>query len=326
MDPGVPKRVLLVDDDGVTRSVLSKLLAVRGYEVIEAESGGAALRVLTQPDAPRMAVVDWNMGTINGPELCRILRGRSPYTYVVLTTAREGRKPLVEAMNSGADGYLQKPVEADELEAWLVAGQRIVDLQDRLLKLQSELETRTTHDALTGVRNRTSLLEILGRELRRTRRTQAPTAVAFFDVDHFKNVNDAHGQPVGDEVLIEIAKRCLGVVRDYDALGRFGGEEFVVVLPGATAANAVSVADRLLHVISGSPISTTAGDLAITASAGVVATDLGYLDQDALVAAGDSALYRAKQAGRACVRTAEALVPTESDFPPSEPDTMKAPD
>ena len=161
----VPKRVLLVDDDGVTRSVLAKLLGARGYDVIEAESGGTALRVSSQPDAPRMAVVDWNMGTINGPELCRILRGRAPYIYVVLTTAREGRKPLVEAMNSGADGYIQKPLDADEIEAWLVAGQRIVDLQDRLLKVQAELERRATHDALTGMRNRGSLLEILGREI-----------------------------------------------------------------------------------------------------------------------------------------------------------------
>ena len=177
MDPGVPKRVLLVDDDAVTRSVLAKLLGVRGFEVIEAESGGTALKALSQPNAPRMAVVDWNMGTINGPELCRILRGRSPYTYVVLTTAREGRKPLVEAMNSGADGYIQKPVDADELEAWLVAGQRIVDLQDRLLKVQAELEQRATHDALTGVRNRGSLLEILSRELKRSVRTKASARV-----------------------------------------------------------------------------------------------------------------------------------------------------
>jgi len=326
MDLGVPKRVLLVDDDGVTRSVLGKLLGVRGFEVIEAESGGTALKALSQPHAPRMAVVDWNMGTINGPELCRILRGRSPYTYVVLTTAREGRKPLVEAMNSGADGYIQKPVDADELEAWLVAGQRIVDLQDRLLKVQAELEERATHDALTGVRNRGSLLEILGRELRRTRRTKLPTAVALLDVDHFKRVNDTHGHQAGDEVLTELARRCLGAVRDYDVFGRYGGEEFMVVLPGATTAHAVSVAERLLSAVARSPVRTTTGALEITASAGVASTDLGHFEQDALLAAADAALYQAKREGRACVRAAEpAAAPVESDFSPGEPDTMKAP-
>jgi diguanylate cyclase (GGDEF)-like protein len=326
MDLGVPKRVLLVDDDGVTRSVLGKLLGARGFEVIEAESGGTALRALSQPDAPRMAVVDWNMGTINGPELCRILRGRAPYIYVVLTTAREGRKPLVEAMNSGADGYIQKPVDPDELEAWLVAGQRIVNLQDRLLKVQAELEQRATHDALTGVRNRGSLLEILGRELRRTRRTKSPTGVALFDVDHFKSINDTHGHPVGDEVLIEVAKRCQGAVRDYDVFGRFGGEEFLVLLPGATTAHAALVAERLLRALAKEPIATTAGPLRVTASAGAASTDLGHLDAEALLGASDAALYQAKRDGRACVRTARGAPSEDPNFPADEPDTMKAPD
>jgi diguanylate cyclase (GGDEF)-like protein len=325
MDLGVPKRVLLVDDDGVTRSVLGKLLGARGFDVIEAESGGTALRALSQPNAPRMAVVDWNMGTINGPELCRILRGRAPYIYVVLTTAREGRKPLVEAMTSGADGYIQKPVDPDELEAWLVAGQRIVDLQDRLLRVQAELEQKATHDALTGVRNRGSLLEILGRELRRTRRTKSPTGVALFDIDHFKSINDTHGHQVGDEVLIEVAKRCSGAVRDYDVFGRLGGEEFLALLPGATTAHTALVAERLLAAISKRPISTTAGSLSVTASAGAASTDLGHLDAETLLAASDAALYQAKREGRACVRTARGTS-EDADFSPSEPDTMKAPD
>jgi diguanylate cyclase (GGDEF)-like protein len=327
MDPSVPRRVLLVDDDGVTRSVLAKLLGARGFEVIEAESGGTALRALSQPNAPRMAVVDWNMGTINGPELCRILRGRAPYVYVVLTTAREGRKPLVEAMNAGADGYIQKPVDPDELEAWLVAGQRIVDLQDRLLKAQAELEQRATHDALTGVRNRASLLEILGRELRRTRRTQSPTGVALFDIDRFKSVNDAHGHQVGDEVLVEVAKRCAGAVRDYDVFGRLGGEEFLVILPGATTAQTALVAERLLGAIAKQPVDTAFGPLLITASAGAAATDLGHADAETLLGASDAALYQAKRDGRACVRTGRGPVSMEeAAFPPSEPDTMKAPD
>src|SRR5262245_40869635 len=152
MEPSDPKRVLLVDDDGVTRSVLAKLLEVRGYVVIEADSGGAALRLLSQPSSPRLAVIDWNMGTMNGLELCRILRGRTQYVYVVLMTAREGRKPLTEAMNSGADGYLQKPVDADELEAWLVAGERVVELRDRLEAAEAEL-ARTAGAAPLTVRS-----------------------------------------------------------------------------------------------------------------------------------------------------------------------------
>src|SRR5688572_17589776 len=319
------KRVLLVDDDSVTRSMLARMLTSRGYEIIEAENGVAALRALNQPDAPRMAVVDWNMGTINGPELCRIVRGRAPYVYVVLTTAREGSKPLVEAMNSGADGYIQKPVDPDELEAWLVAGQRIVDTQDRLLKAQAELEQRATHDALTGLRNRGSLLEILGRELRRTHRTKSPTGVALFDIDRFRSINDTHGHHVGDEVLVELARRCVGKVRDYDVFGRLGGEEFLVILPGATMAHTALVAERLLDAISKQPVETTAGPIPVTASAGAAATDLGHPDPEALLGACDAALYEARQAGRARVGPGRRSGAEDSDFPPNERDTRKAP-
>jgi len=321
------KRLLLVDDDSVSRSVLSRQLAGRGYDILEAESGGGALRILTQADAPRMAVVDWNMGTINGPELCRILRGRSPYVYVVLTTAREGRRPLVEAMNSGADGYIQKPVDVDELEAWLVAGQRIVELQDGLLKAHAELERRATHDALTGVRNRGSLMEILGRELRRSIRTKSATGIVLLDVDHFKAVNDTHGHPVGDEVLVEFAARCARAVRDYDVVGRYGGEEFLLILPGGTLPDAASVGGRLLDAIARRPFVTSVGEIHITASGGAASTGQGYLDVDAMITAADTALYEAKRAGRARLHVAsEAGQPESARFSGAEPDTMKGPD
>ena len=326
-DLNQPKRLMLVDDDSVSRSVLSRQLSARGYEIMEADSGGSALRVLTQPNAPRMAVVDWNMGTINGPELCRILRGRSPYVYVVLTTAREGRRPLVEAMNSGADGYIQKPVDVDELEAWLVAGQRIVELQDGLLKAHAELERRATHDALTGIRNRGSMLEILGRELRRSIRTKSATGIVLFDVDHFKRVNDTHGHPVGDEVLVEFAARCARAVRDYDVVGRYGGEEFLLVLPGGSLPDAAAVGSRLLDSISRRPFKTASGELVVTASAGAASTGQGYSDVDALIAAADAALYEAKRAGRARLHVAaEADSPASAKFTPEEPATLKGPE
>jgi two-component system, cell cycle response regulator len=319
------KRVLLVDDDSVTRSMLGRMLTSRGYEIIEAENGGTALRALNQPDAPRIAVVDWNMGTINGPELCRILRGRSPYVYVVLTTAREGRKPLVEAMNSGSDGYVQKPVDADELEAWLVAGQRIVELQDRLLKVQAELERRATHDTLTGVRNRGSLLEILGRELKRTQRTKSPTGIVILDIDHFKTINDTKGHPIGDEVLVEFAARCQRSIREYDVFGRYGGEEFLLVVPAGSLPDSSVVASRLLANVAKQPFKTTAGPVTVTASAGVSSTGQGYLDADALIAAADAALYQAKRAGRACFRIAtEAGEAPVGSFEDEEPATMPA--
>jgi diguanylate cyclase (GGDEF)-like protein len=153
-----------------------------------------------------------------------------------------------------------------------------------------------------------------------------PTGVVLVDIDGLGNVNDGHGHGVGDEVLVEVAKRCCGVVRDYDAFGRFGGEEFLLVSPGATAANTTAVAARLLDAIARSPVKTTAGELSVTASAGAASTDLGRTDLEALLTAVASALHRAKSDGRACVRIAEPAAASESDFPLEEPDTMKAPD
>jgi two-component system, cell cycle response regulator len=322
--PTAVRSILLVDDDGVSRSVLAKMLSSRGYTVLEAESGGQALKLFARPEAPRMAVVDWNMGSINGPELCRILRGRSPYVYVVLTTAREGRRPLIEAMNSGADGYMQKPIDADELEAWLVAGQRIVTLQDRLLRAQEELERRATQDSLTGLRNRASLLDQLQKEFSRGARTKVPVGVVTLDVDHFKRINDTYGHPIGDEVLMEVGKRCGSTVRDYDGFGRFGGEEFLAIVPGGGSVEVEIVASRLLTLISRVPFSTSAGEIAVTVSAGAASTAHGYASQSALLAAADAALYRAKEAGRGCYKLAEVLAPPGSEFPASEPDTLKA--
>jgi diguanylate cyclase (GGDEF)-like protein len=326
VDPSAPVRsILLVDDDSVSRSVLAKMLTSRGYSVLEAESGGQALKLFARAEAPRMAVVDWNMGSINGPELCRILRGRSPYVYVVLTTAREGRRPLIEAMNSGADGYMQKPIDGDELEAWLVAGQRIVSLQDRLLRAQEELERRATHDSLTGLRNRASLLELLQKEFSRAARTQLPVGVVTLDVDHFKRINDTYGHPVGDEVLVEVAKRCAAAVRDYDGFGRFGGEEFLAIVPGGGAVEVETVAGRLLKLVTRGPFQTSAGEIPVTVSAGAASTALGYQNQAALLSAADAALYRAKVSGRACYRVAEPLgAASGSEFPSNEPDTLKA--
>jgi two-component system cell cycle response regulator len=323
--PTAVRSILLVDDDGVSRSVLAKMLSSRGYTVLEAESGGQALKLFARPEAPRMAVVDWNMGSINGPELCRILRGRSPYVYVVLTTAREGRRPLIEAMNSGADGYMQKPIDADELEAWLVAGQRIVTLQDRLLRAQEELERRATQDSLTGLRNRASLLDQLQKEFSRGARTKVPVGVVTLDVDHFKRINDTYGHPVGDEVLIEVGKRCASTVRDYDGFGRFGGEEFLAIVPGGGSVEVEIVASRLLTLISRAPFSTSAGEISVTVSAGAASTAHGYASQSSLLAAADAALYRAKEAGRGCYKLAEVLPALPgSEFPSSEPDTLKA--
>lgn len=291
----------MVDDEPVGRRLLGQMLRERGYEVVDVESAAAALLALSRAGAPRMAIVDWNLGAIDGPQLCRLMRARQPYVYVVLTTARGGRQPLIDAMNSGADGFLQKPIEGDEIEAWLAAGQRIVVMQDRLLDVQAELERRASHDALTGVVNRAGLTDSLRREISRAQRTEAPVAAVLLDVDRFKSINDSHGHNVGDEVLIEFARRCSAAVRDYDLFGRYGGEEFLLVLPGASLADARIAGQRLVDTVAARAFDTTAGPLTVTTSAGVASTAQGHRSMESLLAAADGALYHAKHTGRARV-------------------------
>jgi two-component system, cell cycle response regulator len=200
-----------------------------------------------------------------------------------------------------------------------------VELQDRLLRIQVELERRATHDVLTGVRNRASLLEILARELKRTQRTKSHTGIVILDIDHFKTINDTKGHPVGDEVLVEFAARCQRSIREYDVFGRYGGEEFLLIVPAGNLPDASVVASRLLANVSKHPFTTSAGSVSVTASAGVASTGQGYLDSDALIAAADVALYQAKRAGRACFRIAsEAGLAPSGIFDDDEPGTLPA--
>lgn len=188
----------------------------------------------------------------------------------------------------------------------------------------SDVLMAATDDSLTGLRNRASLIELLQKEFSRGARTKVPVGVVALDVDHFRRINDTYGHSVGDEVLVEVAKRCATAVRDYDGFGRFGGEEFLVIVPGGGTAEVETVAARLLQLVTRGPFQTSAGEISVSVSVGAASTALGYQNQAALLAAADAALYRAKESGRACYRMAEPLGASGSEFPSNEPDTLKA--
>jgi diguanylate cyclase (GGDEF)-like protein len=202
-------------------------------------------------------------------------------------------------MEAGADDYVTKPFETKELEVRLRAGRRILDLQADLVKAREALRDQATHDPLTGLWNRYALLDTLKREHSRAGRESTPLAVIMVDLDHFKQVNDTYGHLAGDAVLREAARRMRIHVRSYDHVGRYGGEEFLIVLPGTSEVNAAQLAERLRDAIAREPV-TLAGDLrvAVTASFGVSATDLAAEDQETMIRLADEALYRAKENGR----------------------------
>ncbi len=313
----VAQGVLVVDDDKLVRTATARVLEQRGFKPVAVPDAPTALQLLHEPGAPRVVLIDWEMPAMSGPEFCRIVRASKalPYVYVLLTTGREGRRPFIEAMNSGADGYICKPVDADELEAWLLAGRRIVDLHDRLLAVQGELEKRALYDGLTSLKNRGATLDCLRNELSRATRSGSHLTIALVDVDHFKQVNDGHGHQVGDEVLQEVARRGTASVRAYDMLGRWGGEEFLVVLPQCELAHGRIVAARLLRAFAEPPVATTAGPLRISVSIGIASTEQGYRAEAVLLEAADKALYAAKREGRNRAREAPNL--RRSPFPPA---------
>jgi len=292
-------RILIADDSIVSRHLLEATLRKWGYEVTVCSDGRQAWDELQANDPPPIAILDWVMPGLTGIEVLRQLRiqqGQEPYTYVMLLTSKSHRDDLIEGMESGADDYITKPFDQHELQVRLRAGRRIVELQ-------AELRRQATQDPLTGVFNRSKTFEIFTREMQRARREVTPLGVVLVDLDHFKSVNDTYGHLAGDEVLRHAAARLKTSVRSYDCVGRYGGEEFIVLLPGCNQADACAQAERLRLALSGDPIvleTAAQEEYRLTASLGVtVLTDFTGSDApESLVALADEALYTAKRAGR----------------------------
>jgi two-component system, cell cycle response regulator len=292
-------RILIADDDRFSRMVLARMLREWGHEVEVVGDGDAAIAALGRPDGPECGIIDWEMPGRDGPAVCEAVRavGAEPYRYLVLLTSRSGSEDLVAGLNAGADEYLSKPFKAAELKARLRTGRRLLDLQRQLIEARDALEVQATRDGLTGVYNRRTLIDRLEVELGRANRMRQSVGLMMLDVDHFKRVNDTWGHLAGDAVLRTICARMESVVRPYDLVGRFGGEEFVLVVPGAGRAQMVEVAQRVRQAIAGSPVPVDGGALSVTASLGV-AVMAGVTSANVLIHAADEALYAAKHAGR----------------------------
>jgi diguanylate cyclase (GGDEF)-like protein len=294
-------KILAAEDNPVFQTTLRSILTKWGYEVILVGDGNQAWSVLQADGGPRLAILDWMMPGLDGPEVCRRLRAanREPYVYVLLLTARAESQDLVEGMEAGADDYLTKPLRVPELRARLRAGRRIVELQEELMLAREALRQQATHDGLTGLLNRSAILEVLHNELARAQRESQPLSLLMVDLDHFKQVNDEFGHLAGDAVLREASSRMRAVVRRYDSVGRYGGEEFLVVLPGCDSAAAAAQAERLRLSLSAAPFVFGSGTCPLTGSVGYVcSTDVPDGDAESLIRLADDALYAAKNLGR----------------------------
>ncbi len=295
-------RILIADDEPISRLVLQRTLELWGYDLIVARDGDEALELLQTPRGPELAILAWMLQGVDGPGICERIRAQDaePYRYLILLTSKCEPEEVARGLDSGADDQLAKPFHPVELRARIRAGRRILDLQNQLISTREALRYRATRDTLTGLLNRGVAIERLQQELTRASRQKAGgMAVLLFDLDHFKHVNDRYGHLAGDEVLREVARRAQDVLRPCDHLGRYGGEEFLVILADCGPEAALVVAERIRFALADRPVRAEGAIIPVSASVGAVTSGQGRTGED-LVRLADQALYEAKGQGRNC--------------------------
>jgi two-component system cell cycle response regulator len=298
---GTTMRILLAEDSAVDRHLIGGHLKEWGFDLVIAKDGEEAWGLLQEADAPDLVLLDWMLPHIDGIELCRRIRAAGAqvgYTYTVLLTGKGGKQDLIEGMEAGADDYLVKPFEPLELKARLLAGKRILDLQRELVDTRESLRMAATYDSVTRLLNRGEIVALLDRELARGKREGRPVGIILADVDHFKSVNDSLGHLAGDAVLQEVARRLKSDLRIYDGAGRYGGEEFLLILPGCDLGTTIRRAEKIRQLVSAGEIMTSKGAKRVTVSMGATSAEGGGLSVEAVLNEADTALYRAKENGR----------------------------
>ena len=285
------RKVLVVDDDPAMRRILTKVLEAAGHEVTCAGDGSEALEMLQQ-DPPHFVITDWDMPVLNGAEFCRMVRMEElpHYVYIVMLTGSHTNR-LVEGLSSGADDFVTKPVKSQELLARMQAGTRVLELEEKLSLLAS-------HDPLTELVNRRTFFTTLDMEWRRSRRTGLALSCVMIDVDLFKKVNDTHGHMVGDAVLRTISSVLKKCCRDTDCVGRYGGEEFAVMLPDTDEHGAMLWAERCRLAVAEASVLVDQTSVHVTVSMGVAQRNDNFATPEKLLDAADQALLEAKRLGR----------------------------
>ena len=309
-------KILIADDDAVSRRLMERMLQQGGYEVITAANGREAAKELLCRNGPRLALMDWMMPELDGPDICRQLRNRheQPYVYITLLTSKQSREDIVAGLEAGADDYLIKPCDYEELKARLRTGQRILELEDKLVAAREGMRYKATHDALTSLWDRGAILACLKSELTQSLRDRTSLFLLLCDIDHFKRINDTHGHLVGDEVLREMGLRLHNAVRPHDMVGRYGGEEFLLILKGCDGIDIENRAEQVRHAVASMPFLANHGALSISVSIGALAIygREHALPPDSLLARVDAALYQAKAQGRDRVVYVESAAPASA--------------
>jgi two-component system cell cycle response regulator len=296
-------KVLIVEDDPISRRLLENIMPKWGYDIQFAKDGNEAWELMQNPEAPNLIISDWMMPKMDGLELCRKIRlmKRSSYIYFIILTSKTSKEDVVKGLDAGADDFLVKPFDYEELKYRIKIGKRIIDLEQKIMTLANT-------DVLTNVLSRRAFMERMDEEVQRASRENTNLSFLITDIDHFKNVNDTYGHQAGDVVLKMIANQFKLFSRPYDFVGRYGGEEFVVGIPGADSLQTKGIAERMRKRLEQLDmlLPKQTESIRITASFGVanLRVKTGE-DLDSLIKRADDALYKAKKEGRNCVYSAD---------------------
>jgi two-component system chemotaxis response regulator CheY len=288
-------KILIAEDQPVAAMYVRRLLEKMGHQAEVAPDGEAAWQMLRDGDTS-LLISDWMMPRLDGPDLCKRLRSvpSNRYIYIILLTSLDRREDRVKGLRAGADDFLTKPPDAEELALRLEIAERILAVHDQLARQNARLAELASTDELTGVKNRRRFREDLELLFSQAARLGSPLSLILLDIDHFKQYNDAFGHPAGDRVLRQVGRMLQTTVRGHDVVARYGGEEFVILLPSTGVNRAVDVAERLRKAIAEHhwPFRP------VTASFGVATSGMDTPDAAALVEHADQALYLSKRTGR----------------------------
>lgn len=292
--------ILVVDDDKETIEALNQLLTSLGYNVVLCQDGPGAWEVLQKNDSPNLILLNQVIPGMGGIELCQKIREleREIYSYIILLGSKTSKENFIDGMEAGADDYITKPFDPQELRLRLRAGMRIIELNHELVESQKSLQNIVTLDLLTGILNRKTILAVLESEAERSFREEKNFCLANLDLDGFKQVNETYGHKTGDQILKEVVKSLQTNLRRYDSIGRYGEDGFLIIQPGCDLGAAQICAERLRACISDNPIYSPNGPVSITVSIGVRVHGLDKkADSESLIGFSENSLAKAKSDG-----------------------------
>ena len=289
-------KILVAEDSRYYRKIIETVLNGWGYEVVLAKDGVDAWNIVRENSRPQLAILDWVMPGMNGIEVCQTVRNSAlnSYVYIILLTGMDKKENLIAGLRAGADDYIVKPFDEQELKYRIQIGQRIIELENRISRL-------ALTDWLTGLLNRRAFMERLESEVHRAWRLKSPLSLIMADLDNFKRINDTYGHLDGDKVIARFAIEIGKHIRKYDFVGRFGGEEFILCVPGVPQAQALEIAERLRKETERLQIRVAAdpAPISITASFGVYTSSSEvFEDSNTLIKKADDYLYQAKGQGK----------------------------